>query len=245
MCVNPAVLRPIRWASSQQLQQTPYGRLPARHRRRLLQGSAQPDQRSQSEARRDLTAEQADSSTPRIGADDDQQPHPAVHRSAKINSNGSHSDSGWHDPGERNGGASAASDGSSDADGMLLIAAEAPRPAQANNGSNRPSTNGSRPGSSTANALAEAGDKGTDGAAAGVEADVDAGAAVDVAAQLLGKSGWDGLPARYKMVVANSVAFMICNMVRSWSWFHVSFGLRAKLQKQLHELPSLQMPTSA
>lgn len=28
--------------------------------------------------------------------------------------------------------------------------------------------------------------------------------------------GWDALPGRYKMVVASSAAFMICNMVRPW-----------------------------
>jgi len=48
----------------------------------------------------------------------------------------------------------------------------------------------------------------------GVEAEFDTGEAVDVAAAL-GRSGWGGLPARYKMVVASSVAFMVCNMVRS------------------------------
>ena len=43
---------------------------------------------------------------------------------------------------------------------------------------------------------------------------MDVAPAVEVAAAL-GKSGWDGLPARYKMVVASSVAFMVCNMVRN------------------------------
>jgi hypothetical protein len=61
--------------------------------------------------------------------------------------------------------------------------------------------------------------------ASGVEAEVDAGAAADVAAQL-GKAGWDGLPARYKMVVANSVAFMVCNMVWSCGRVCISCGLK-------------------
>ena len=217
-----ALLRLIRWASAQQPYQTQCARLPARCRHRLLHCSAQPDRRSQSEAardRRDQSAGQATSSTPRIGADDDQQPQRAVHHSAQKSGNGANSDGGWLDPGERNGGASAAPDGSSDADGTLLTSAEAPQSAQASSSGSSSSQAGSATGSSTGAALAEAGDVGTDGAAAGVEAEVDAGAAGDMAVQL-GKSGWDGLPARYKMVVANSVAFMICNMVRSQSWIH-------------------------
>ena len=149
----------------------------------------------------------------RIGTDSDEQPSTSAHTPGRFSGNGAHSNDVWSDPGDRNGGAIAPRNGSSDTDGQNATSLTARQSAQAS-ATGAASTNGSTPARSTATALAEAAGKDQNGAAPGVEAEVDVGEAVDVAAAL-GKSGWDGLPARYKMVVASSVAFMVCNMVRA------------------------------
>ena len=199
----------IRWSPPPQPQQAWCGL-----KQRSAQCSAQPRQPLQQQASRDAgDSISATSSTPRIGADSDEQPLPSAYQRAETSSNGAHSNDEWSDPGDRNGGAIAShNNGSSDVNGSETTSAATRQPAQ-NSSSSAASTNGSTAANSTGTVLAEASNKGEDGAAPGVEAEVEVGAAVEVAAAL-GKSGWDGLPARYKMVVASSVAFMVCNMVR-------------------------------
>ena len=184
-------------------------------RHRPAQCSAQPRQPSQQAGRDvgDQVSSRASGEAERIGADSNEQPSPSAHQPGRVSSNGAHSDDAWSDPGDRNGGATAPQNGSSDSNGQKATPLAARKSAQARATADA-STNGSTPARSTASALAEAVDKDQNGASPGVEAaEVDVGEAVDVAAAL-GKSGWDGLPARYKMVVASSVAFMVCNMVR-------------------------------
>ena len=208
---NAAAMCFSRWTPPPQPQ---HSRSARRHR--PAQCKAQPRQPSQQQAGRDVGDQRpsrAIGEAARVGADSDEQPTPSAQQPGRVSSNGAHSADAWADPGDRNGGAIAPQNGSSDSNVRNGTPLAAPQSAQAS-ALGTASSNGSTPAKSTGAALAEAIDQDANGVVQGVEAEFDTGEAVDVAAAL-GKSGWGGLPARYKMVVASSVAFMVCNMVRS------------------------------
>ncbi len=208
---NAAVICFSRWTPPPQPQ---HSRSARRHR--PAQCKAQPRQPSQQQAGRDAADQRSDRAlgeATRIGADSDEQPTPSAQPPGRVSSNGAHSNDAWSDPGDRNGGAIAPQNGSSDSNGRNGTPLAAPQTAQAS-AAGTASSNGSTPAKSTGAALAEAVDQDANGVVQGVEAEFDTGEAVDVAAAL-GRSGWGGLPARYKMVVASSAAFMVCNMVRA------------------------------